>query len=219
MPSLRVRPVDPAHGIPPLTAVEMLDLVTRTHAEAEVRHLVALTQRGDREAFGQIYDRYVDEVFALVLHRTGDRLVAEDLTSETFLRALKRIDCFTWQGADFGAWLTTIARNLVADHFKSHRVRFERPVADMRDADRADVHLEADPAQAAVDHITHLTLLTSVQELPELQRECIVLRFLKGLTITETAALMGRTEASIKMLQRRAMRALRVLVPASAVMA
>lgn len=80
----------------------------------EVWALVERAQAGEAEAFGLIYDRYVDTVFRFVYFRVGNRQLAEDLTSDTFLRALKRIGSFTWQGRDLGAWLVTIARNLVA---------------------------------------------------------------------------------------------------------
>src|SRR6185312_1266836 len=59
---------------------------------------------GDPEAFGALYDRYVDLVYRYVYYRVGTRALAEDLTSETFLRALRRITSFTWQGRDIGAW-------------------------------------------------------------------------------------------------------------------
>ena len=98
--------------------------------------LVERAQAGDAEAFGLIYDRYVDTVFRFIYFRVGNRPLAEDLTSDTFLRALKRIGSFTWQGRDLGAWLVTIARNLVADHFKSGRYRLEVTTGDVLDADR-----------------------------------------------------------------------------------
>ena len=64
-------------------------------------------------------------VFRFIYYRVSSQQLAEDLTSETFVRGLRAIQRFNWQGKDFGAWLTTIARNLVADHFKSSRARLE----------------------------------------------------------------------------------------------
>src|SRR4029450_11140113 len=87
----------------------------------------------DQDAFGQLYDRYVDVVFRFVLFRVGDRPLAEDLTSETFLRALRRISSVSYQGRDVGAWFVTIARNLVLDHVKSSRYRLEMTTADVGD--------------------------------------------------------------------------------------
>lgn len=182
-------------------------------AAAEVWGLVERAQAGESEAFGLIYDRYVDTVFRFVYFRVGNRQLAEDLTSDTFLRALKRIGSFTWQGRDLGAWLVTIARNLVADHFKSGRYRLEVTTGDVLDADREDRGPEGSPEAAVVDHITNVALLTAVKQLNPEQQECIVLRFLQGFSVAETAQTMGKNEGAIKALQYRAVRALARLLP------
>ncbi|KXK61878.1 RNA polymerase subunit sigma-24 [Micromonospora rosaria] len=179
----------------------------------EVWALVERAQAGDAEAFGLLYDRYVDTVFRFVYFRVGNRQLAEDLTSDTFLRALKRIGSFTWQGRDLGAWLVTIARNLVADHFKSGRYRLEVTTGDVLDADREDRGPEGSPEAAVVEHITNVALLTAVKQLNPEQQECIVLRFLQGFSVAETARAMGKNEGAIKALQYRAVRALARLLP------
>jgi len=102
----------------------------------DVWALVRQAQEGDAEAFGRLYDHFVTMVYRYVYHRVGDRATAEDVTSETFVRALRRIDSLSFQGRDVGAWLVTIARNIVLDHVKSSRYRLEVATADMRDADR-----------------------------------------------------------------------------------
>jgi RNA polymerase sigma-70 factor (ECF subfamily) len=180
---------------------------------SEVWSLVERAQNGEAEAFGLIYDRYLDTVFRFIYFRVGNRQLAEDLTSDTFLRALKRIGSFTWQGRDLGAWLVTIARNLVADHFKSGRYRLEVTAGDVLDADREDRGPEGSPEAAVVDHITNVTLLSAVKQLNPEQQECIVLRFLQGFSVAETAQSMGKNEGAIKALQYRAVRALARLLP------
>jgi RNA polymerase sigma-70 factor (ECF subfamily) len=182
-------------------------------AAAEVWALVERAQAGEAEAFGLIYDRYMDTVFRFIYFRVGNRQLAEDLTSDTFLRALKRIGSFTWQGRDLGAWLVTIARNLVADHFKSGRYRLEVTTGDVLDADREDRGPEGSPEAAVVDHITNVALLSAVKQLNPEQQECIVLRFLQGFSVAETAKAMGKNEGAIKALQYRAVRALARLLP------
>lgn len=101
---------------------------------ARMMDLVERAQAGEADAFGRLYDQYSDTVYRYIYYRVGGKATAEDLTSETFLRALRRISTFTWQGRDFGAWLVTIARNLVADHFKSSRFRLEVTTGEMLDA-------------------------------------------------------------------------------------
>ena len=171
--------------------------------------LVERAQDGETEAFGRLYDHYSDTVYRYIYYRVGSRATAEDLTSETFLRALRRIGTFTWQGRDFGAWLVTIARNLVADHFKSGKYRLEVTTADMLDADQA----EDGPEGQVLDSLTNTTLLEAVKQLNPEQQECLVLRFLQGLSVAETARIMGKNEGAIKTLQYRAVRALAQLLP------
>ena len=175
----------------------------------DVWSLVALAQRGDAEAFGRLYDHYVTMVYRYLYHRVGDRTLAEDFTSETFVRALRRIDSLSFQGRDVGAWLVTIARNIVRDHVKSSRYRLEVTTADMRDADR----VTEGPEDAVVSRLTHEQLLACVRQLGSEQQECISLRFLQGLSVAETAEIMGKKDGAIKALQHRAVRRLASLLP------
>ena len=175
----------------------------------DVWGLVRRAQAGDAEAFGELYDNYVTMVHRYVCHRVGDRATAEDVTSETFVRALRRIDSLSFQGRDVGAWLVTIARNIILDHVKSSRYRLEVATADMRDADRAT----DGPEDAVVQHLTNQQLLECVRQLGSEQQECIVLRFLHGLSVSETAEIMGKKDGAIKALQHRAVRRLAGLLP------
>jgi RNA polymerase sigma-70 factor (ECF subfamily) len=175
----------------------------------DVWALVHQAQDGDAEAFGRLYDHYVTMVHRYAYHRVGDRATAEDITSETFVRALRRIDSLSFQGRDVGAWLVTIARNIIRDHVKSSRYRLEVTTADMRDADRAT----DGPEDAVVQHLTNQQLLECVRQLGSEQQECIVLRFLHGLSVSETAEIMGKKDGAIKALQHRAVRRLAGLLP------
>jgi RNA polymerase sigma-70 factor (ECF subfamily) len=170
--------------------------------------LVELAQGGDSDAFGQLYERYVDTVYRYIYVRVGQVHLTQDLTSETFLRALRRLDTFSWQGRDIAAWFITIARNLITDQAKSARFRMEITTADFFDADkRAD---RADGADAEVlQRLRDERLLRAVQNLKPEQAECVVLRFLQGLSLAETARVLGRSEGAVKQLQLRAVRALR----------
>jgi RNA polymerase sigma-70 factor, ECF subfamily len=177
--------------------------------DADVADWVARVQAGDNEAFGLIYSRYHDTVFRYVYYRVGNRQLAEDLTADTFTRALRRLGSFTWQGHDLGAWLVTIARNLTVDYYKSGHYRLEVTTADMRDGnDVRDNDRTHDPEGAAAEYLANLTLLRAVKQLNPEQQECIVLRFLRGFSVAETAQAMGKNEGAIKALQYRAVRAL-----------
>jgi RNA polymerase sigma-70 factor (ECF subfamily) len=181
-------------------------------SQAEVLALVTAAQSGDGEAFGRLFDTYVDTVHRYISYRVSDHGLAEDLTSETFLRALRRISSYTWQGRDFGAWLVTIARNLIADHFKSSRYKLELSTSDLVEAgaDRS----QPGPEDQVLAGITNQALLEAVTRLNPEQQECIVLRFLQGMSVAETAAILGKNDGAIKALQYRAVKALGRLLPA-----
>jgi RNA polymerase sigma-70 factor, ECF subfamily len=179
----------------------------------EVADLVARAQDGDPNAFGEIYDRYSETVYRYIYFRVSNAQLAEDLASETFLRALRRISSFSWQGRAFGAWLVTIARNLVVDHFKSGRYRLEIVKPDVLGTDSPETDPTTSPETAALEKLTNATLLTAVKKLNPDQQECIVLRFLQGFTVAETARTMGKNEGAVKALQYRAVRTLARLLP------
>jgi RNA polymerase sigma-70 factor (ECF subfamily) len=179
--------------------------------QATVMALVQAAQAGDGEAFGQLYDRYVDVVHRYIAYRVTNHALVEDLTSETFLKALRRISSFSWQGRDFGAWLVTIARNLIADHFKSSRYKLERSTADLIEAG-AERSSEG-PEHEVLVGITNAALLDAVKQLGPEQQECIVLRFLQGMSVAETAAILGKNDNAVKALQYRAVKALGRLLP------
>ena len=212
-PEADTRPAEPEPVGTGSTPPQPPDRPDPADATAEVRVLVERVQAGEAEAFGLIYDRYIDVIFRFIYFRVGNRQLAEDLTSETFLRALTRIGSFTWQGRDLGAWLVTIARNLVADHFKSGRYRLEVTTDDVLDTDREDRGPEGSPEAAVVAYTTNVALLGAVKRLNPEQQECIVLRFLQGFSVAETAQAMGKNEGAIKALQYRAVRALARLLP------
>ncbi|MEU6737432.1 ECF subfamily RNA polymerase sigma factor, BldN family [Streptomyces physcomitrii] len=176
---------------------------------ARMMELVERAQAGETEAFGRLYDQYSDTVYRYIYYRVGGKATAEDLTSETFLRALRRIGTFTYQGRDFGAWLVTIARNLVADHFKSSRFRLEVTTGEMLDANE----VERSPEDSVLESLSNAALLQAVKRLNPQQQECVTLRFLQGLSVAETARVMGKNEGAIKTLQYRAVRTLARLLP------
>jgi RNA polymerase sigma-70 factor (ECF subfamily) len=152
-------------------------------------------------------------VFRYVLFRVGDRSLAEDVTSETFMRALRRISTVSYQGRDVGAWFVTIARNLVLDHVKSSRHRLEVTTAEISDISTSAGRSDSGPEQQALTAATNTGLMRCVAKLNPDQRECVVLRFLQGLSVAETASVMGRNEGAVKALQHRAVRRLAQLMP------
>jgi len=180
--------------------------------EAEATRLIALVELargGDSEAFGQLFDHYHTSVYRFIYYRVSSVALAQDLASETFFRALRSMSSFRWQGKDFGAWLMTIARNLTADHYKSGRTRLEYTTEDMGAHDSST----EGPENAVLASLTNETLLKALSDLPTEQQECLIMRFLQGLSIAETAKILGRSDGAVKQLQLRGVRNLAKLLP------
>lgn len=184
--------------------------------------LVQRARAGDEEAVADIYRRYRDTVYFFVyyrLQRSGmsDRALAEDLTADTFVKALGSLGRFTFQGLDLGAWLVTIARNLVADHFKSARSRLTAPV-DMTLFHDGELELRLATTEPIPDDeaervdLAHAVRRGLRQLLPGQQR-VLELRFLHGLSTAEAAEQLGIAEGAVKALQYRASISLRRLCP------
>ena len=180
--------------------------------EAERSRLIALVElarKGDADAFGMLYDHYQASVYRFLFYRTRSSTLAEDLTSETFFRALRSMTNFRWQGKDFGAWLMTIARNLATDHFKAGRTRLEMTTEDMTPHDDAT----EGPESQVLASLTNEMLLSALTQLPDEQRDCLVMRFLQGMSISETASVLDRSDGAVKQLQLRGVRNLAKLMP------
>jgi RNA polymerase sigma-70 factor (ECF subfamily) len=185
-------------------------VLTGAAGDADVVALVDRARDGDPDAFAALYDRYVERVYRFVLYRVhGDSALAEDVTSEVFLRALRKIKGFTWQGRDVGAWFLTIARNLVLDHFKSGRARLE--VLGIEAPAAADDRI-LNAEDEALSRVSSRDLYKAIGRLGTEQQEVIYWRFLQGYSVAETAAAMGKSDGAIKALQYRAVKALYKLV-------
>jgi RNA polymerase sigma-70 factor, ECF subfamily len=184
------------------------DITEMDETHVETWQFVKLAQDGDGDAFGKLYDRYVDMVFRFIYFRVNDRALAEDFTSETFLRALRRISTISYQGRDIGAWFITIARNIVLDHLKSARHRLELTTADTLEG-KEHVGSTEDAVLAVLQSER---LMQAVGQLGDEQRECVMLRFVQGLSVNETAQVMGKNDGAIKALQHRAVRKLADLI-------
>lgn len=184
---------------------------SRTAGDPEIIEQVRLAQEGSAHAFALLYDNYVDQIFSYVYHRIGHRQTAEDLVGDVFLRALRRISTFTWQGVDFGAWLMVIARNRVNDHFKSARFRLESTVDEVFDSPNASTF--DDPEHSAVTGDLARTVRSALAQLKGEQAEVLYLRFIQHLNVAETGAVMGKTDGAVKALQYRALRSLAKVMP------
>jgi RNA polymerase sigma-70 factor (ECF subfamily) len=160
-----------------------------------------------QEAWGQLYDEYYPRISEYCFLRINNRTVAEDLASEVFLEALRSIRRYEYRGVPLSAWLYRIARNVTADHIRWSARRPTLPL-DV-DANHPALHVPDATESTGAWHDVH----AAIQQLTEDQQQVTLLRFFQGLSHNETAAAIGRSPGAVRLLQHRALNALRKLLP------
>lgn len=160
----------------------------------------------DPEAFGQLYDRYCDQIYRFAYRRLRDRQGAEDATADVFFKALRAINTYKPTVAPFSAWLYRIAANAVTDH-----LRARRPVNSLDTA--METPDNADPVEVqAINRLEADRVWTAVDRLSSAQRTAVILRLGHDLPIAEIAALMERSEGAVKLLLNRGLTAVRTML-------
>ena len=170
---------------------------------------VVLAQKGESSAFEALYDHFYDQIFRYIAFKTSDSLIAEDLTEDVFLRMLETIRKFKPQGHPFSSWLFRIAHNRVIDNYRKRGLDKNVPLDTIlptvgESQSTLDTYVETKLAMREVNQ--------AMENLTDLQREVLNLRFAGGLSIKETAEAVNRNENSVKALQHSAVKKLRVLL-------
>jgi len=165
--------------------------------------LIRRAKNGDARAFSEIYDEHQPAIYRYICCRVGNDAVAEDLTSEVFVKLVEKIDTYTYRGRPLLAWLYTIARNLVNDH---HRQRGRADVVGLDESLPGDFD---DPEQAADRVLDRERLAQALEELTEDQRQVIILRFFEELDNRTVAQVLDKSYGAVKALQHRGLAALR----------
>lgn len=159
-------------------------------------------QQGHAEPVSAIYRYYHQRIFRYLYYRVGDQQTAEDLTSDVFLRMVRSLNEFHVEGAPFHAWLFRIARNIAIDYFRLSRTR---PTVELPEAQPASANTERIVEQS----LTSESLQRALIQINEEQREVIIMRFVLGMNLAETAQAIHRSEDAVKGLQRRGLMALK----------
>ena len=179
------------------------DVVGVTSEQDEEGLLIARAQGSDRAAWDEIFQRNYQRIFVFVYCRVGDNGAAEDLTAEVFLEAWRGIKRFHYRGVPLISWLYKIAHNLLADFIRKRQRTRTQP-------------LDEEKMGASRDHAEQVAVWQSVaaalRKLTLDQQQVILSRFLEGLSIGETAALLGKNENAIKQLEFRALRSVRKIL-------
>lgn len=162
--------------------------------------------KGDREAFGWLYERYIAQIYNYVYYRTGNAHDAEDLTERVFLRAMRHITRYRDRGLPFSSWLYRIAHNLVANWHRDNSRKQEIPLDDIHIVPLSRSELPETSLLKAEEQ-DHLLLL--IRTLPDDRQELLILKFVERMSNAEIGSIMGRTEGAIKSLYHRTLLALR----------
>lgn len=179
-----------------------------TSVEVKGEALIAKAAAGDREAFGRLYEEHSVRVFRHAYFLTGDANLAEDLTAQTFLKALEAIGRYEDRGVPFIAWLLRITVNLAINHKKALKNGIHAQLPEQLEDDDALGSPETSCAMKSEGE----RVWAKVKELPPEQRQVIVMRFMDDLPYSDVAAVLGKSIGAVRVIQFRALNNLRTLM-------
>ena len=158
----------------------------------------------DPDAFGQLYEQYVDKIYNYMYYRTGNHHDAEDLTAKTFYQALRHLHRYVDRGFPFSAWLYRIAHNLMANWHRDHSRRQVIPLDEIALATQ-----RSDPEDSIELQDEQRLLLRLIRRMPDDRQQLLILKFVQLMSNQEIAQVMGRSEGAIKSLYHRTLLSLR----------
>ncbi len=189
------------HAIPTVPSRRIRNEFSNSDIDRQME-LVLLAKGGDADAFGQLYEAYLDKIYRYIYFRVTDEQIAEDLISQVFTKAWENLSRYQPSGRPFIAWLYTIAHNTVIDHYRTRKdtVPIENTLSLASDApsphEQVELHFETD------------NLRTALQTLTPEQQQVVVLKFISGMSTDEIAGQLRKSAGAIRALQMRALQAL-----------
>jgi RNA polymerase sigma-70 factor (ECF subfamily) len=180
--------------------------VYHNRSEREAPDEVILVQRAvghDADAFGKLYDMYVDRVYRHIYYRVGNEADAEDLTQQVFLKAWQAIDRYKKTASPFIAWLMTISHNLVVDFYRTRRDKAYIEAEVLAD------HSTPGPEQATEASFDQQRLRRAILQLKSDEQQVVILRLMEGFEFAEIASLLKKKEGNIRVILHRALVKLR----------
>ena len=170
----------------------------------EELNLVQRARQGDQEAFARLYEAHFDKIFRYVVLKIRNQAEAEDMTQQVFVKAYESIGAYQSQGVPFTAWLFRIAHNQMVDYVRKQSRKPTVPLDEsLPIADETDLEHDVETK------IEMEKVVLATKQLTKAQREVISLRFAGGLSITEAAKTVKKSEGAIKALQHSAILSLR----------
>ena len=153
------------------------------------------------KAFDRLYEYYLPRIYGFILNRCRNREVAEDVTSQTFIKAMLKIKTFKFKGYTFGAWLYRIAHNNLMDHYRKH------PDIELLDVSRAQSQDRADEEAEREERAQ--VLLDALRKLPEQYQQVLSLKFFEELSNEEIAEILGCRKETLAVKVHRSLKALK----------
>lgn len=176
----------------------------RNRNEAEIEELVGKAQKGNTEAFGDIYDTFFDVIYRYVYFKVDERH-AEDIVGTVFIKAWENLGRYK-KTTNFRAWLFRIAHNTVIDHYRTNRDDVEL------DENISDFRVLHNPNILAEKKIISQFVRRAVSKLDDKYRQIIILKFINELSNSDAASIMKTSEANVRTLQFRALKKLRSII-------
>jgi RNA polymerase sigma-70 factor, ECF subfamily len=165
--------------------------------ESETIAAVKEAIEGDVQAYGRLYSLYVDRIFRYVFYQVGDKMTAEDITEEVFLKSWKSISSCRGKEHTFSAWLYRIAHNHLVDNYRKNRRNIS--------LETLELPADTDPAREAEDKLELQKVLEAVKNLPEPQKQVILLKFMDEIDNDEIGRILGKRQGAVRALQMRAL--------------
>jgi RNA polymerase sigma-70 factor (ECF subfamily) len=170
---------------------------TELHTQTELIMLVEEAASGNFEAFGELYGIYLDRIYRYVFYQVRDRMTAEDITEEVFLKAWKAIGSCKGKEKTFLSWLYRIAHNHLINTLRSN-TRFIS-------IEKDNIVELIDPKQEIEANLDYQELLETITCLPQNQKQVLILKFIEGMDNREISKIMRKNEGAIRVLQMRAL--------------
>ena len=173
----------------------------------EEAQLITRAQESDRAAWDEIFQRHYQRIYVFVFCRIGDAMAAEDVTADVFVEAWRGIRRYSYRGVPLASWLYRIAHNLIADFLR----RRNRAKTQRLEDNGALTPQSGDEAETVA---LWQSISTAFRRLTLEQQQVLVSRFIEGLSLAETASLMGKNENAVKALEFRALKSVRKVLGA-----
>lgn len=177
------------------------------HQQEPDSSLIYRASKRGKTAFAALYDRYMERVYRYVHYRVLNQADAEDITQEVFARAWNVIHKYERTLAPFSAWLITIARNLVMDHFRS-----KKKLVPLKNAEALNAEGKDNPASVSESNWDKAYIRDAVSKLKGDKRAVILMRFIDGYSYAEIAKILHKKEGAVRVIQYRALKELKRIV-------